>query len=54
MYAGALAEILMHYRECLLFLAINRKKVCQTLSSKDNSIIVPLFGCLVLLGLQTT
>ena len=54
MYARAFAEILMQYRECLLFLAINKKKVCQTLSSEDNSIIVPLFGSLVLLGLQTT
>ena len=45
------AESLMHYRECLLFLDINRKRLCQTLSSVDNSIIVLLFGCIVLLGL---
>ena len=40
---------LMHYRGCL-FLAINRKRSCQTLSSVANSIIGLLFGCLVLLG----
>ena len=50
MYAKVLAEKLMHCRESLLFLAINRKMLCQTLSSVDNSIIVLLFGCLVLLG----
>ena len=52
MYARVPAESLMHYRECLLFLDINRKRLCQTLSSVDNSIIVLLFGCIVLLGLK--
>ena len=47
MYARVLAESLMHYRECLLFLAINRKKLCQTFSSVGNLIIVLLFICLV-------
>ena len=51
MYTRVLAESLTHYQECLLFLTINRKKFCQALSSVDNSIIVLLFGCLVLLGL---
>ena len=51
MYARVLAESLMHYRECRLFLAINRERFCQTLSSVDNSIILLLFGCFVLLGL---
>ena len=51
MYARVLAVRLMHYRECLLFLAINRKKLCRTLSSMNNSIIVFLFRCLILLGL---
>ena len=35
MYARVLAENLMH---CLLFLAIDRKWLCQTLSSVGNSI----------------
>ena len=51
MYARMLAESLMHYRECLFFLVINRKRFCQTLSSIDNSIIALLYGFLVLLGL---
>ena len=51
MHARGLAESLMHYQECLLFLAINRKRKRLTLSSVDNSIIALLFGCLVLLGL---
>ena len=34
-----------------LFFAINRKRLCQTLSSVDNSVIFLLFGCLILLGL---
>ena len=51
MYARVLAESLMHYRECLLFLAINRKSLCQILLLVDNSIIGFLFGCLVLLSL---
>ena len=51
MYARVLAESLMHYRECLLFLAMNRKRLCQTLSTVDNSIIVLFFRCLVLSGL---
>ena len=50
MYAKVLAEKLMHCRESFLFLAINRKMLCQTLSSVNNSVIVLLFGCLVLLG----
>ena len=44
MYARLLSENLM----CVFFLAINKKSFCQTLSSVDNSIIVLLFGCLVL------
>ena len=51
MHARVLAESLMHYRESLLFSRINRKRLCQTLSSVDSSIIIHLFGCLVLLGL---
>ena len=51
MFARVLAKSLMHYCECLLLLAINRKKLCQTLSSVDYSIIILLFGYLVLLGL---
>ena len=51
MYARVLAESLMQYRECVLFLAINRKRLCQFFSSVNNSTIVLLFGCLVLLGL---
>ena len=51
MYAKVLAESLMHYRDCLLFLAISRKRLSQSLSLVDNSIIVLLFGCIVLLGL---
>ena len=51
MYARILAERLMHYRECLLFLAINIKRLCQTLSSVNNSIIALLFGCLILAAL---
>ena len=45
------AESFMHYRKCLLFLAINRKRLGQALSSVHNSVIVLLFECLVLLGL---
>ena len=41
----------IHCREFLLFLAINRKTLCQTLSSMHNLVIVLLFGCLVLLCL---
>ena len=37
--------------QCLFFLAINRKRLCQALSSVDNSVIFLLFGCLILLGL---
>ena len=51
MYARVLAESLMHCREFLPFLVINKKSLCQTLSLVENSIIVLLFGCLVLLGL---
>ena len=50
MYARVQAESIVHYWKCLLFLAINRKRLCLTLSSVDNSITVLLFGCLVLLG----
>ena len=50
-YARVLAESLMHYRECFLSFAINRKKLCQTLLSESSLIIVLLFGCLVLLDL---
>ena len=50
MNARVLAESLMIYREYLLFLAVNRKRLCQTLSSVDHLILVLLFGCLVLLG----
>ena len=38
----------MHFWECLLYLAINRKKFYQNFSSFDNSITVHLLGCLVL------
>ena len=51
MYATVLAENLMYCQECLLFLSINRKRLCQTLSSVEISVIVLLFGCLALLGL---
>ena len=51
MYARVVAENLMHCREKILFFAINRKRLCQTLSSVDNSVIFLLFGCLILLGL---
>ena len=51
MYARVLPESLMHYRECLLFLAINRKRLRQALSLVDNSTTVLLFRCLVLLRL---
>ena len=44
MYTTVLAESLMHCRECLLFFAINRKRLCQTLSSVEDLIIVLLFG----------
>ena len=50
MHARVLVEKLMHCRECLLFLAINKKRLYHTLSSVNNSIIVLLFGCSVLLG----
>ena len=49
MYVRVLAESLMHCQECPLFLGINRKKWCQTLSSVDNSIIALLFECLLCL-----
>ena len=42
MYARVLAERLMHCRECLLFLAINIKRLGQTLSSVNNSNYCPL------------
>ena len=48
MYTRMLAEKLMHCREYLHSLASNRKSLCQTLSLADISIIVLLFGCLVL------
>ena len=41
----------VHCLACLLFLVINRKRLCQTFSSVHNSIIVLLSGYLVLLGL---
>ena len=50
MYERVLAEKLIYCRESFLFLVINRKKLLQTLSSVKNSVIVLLFGCLVLLG----
>ena len=51
MYARVPPKKLMHCRESLLFLAINRKQLCQTLSSVENSVIVLLFSFLVLIGL---
>ena len=51
MYARVLVESLMHYRECPLVLPINKKGLCQTVSSVDDSVIVLLFGCLILLVL---
>lgn len=50
MYATLLGESFMHCRECFLFLAINRKRVYQTFSPVGSSVVVLLFGSLVLLG----
>ena len=50
-YLKVLIESLVHCQECPVFLAINRKKFYQTLSSVKNSVTVLLFGSLVLLGL---
>ena len=41
----------MSCQECSLFIAINKKRSFQALSSVDNAIIVLLFGYLVALGL---
>ena len=48
MYARVLAANLIRCRVCLLFLAISRKRLCQIHSTVDNSIIVLIFGGLVL------
>ena len=50
--ARVLAASSMHYRKCLLFLAINRKRLCQILSSVEKLIIVLLFGYLILLDFK--
>ena len=42
MYARVLPKNVMHCRECFPFLGINRKRLCQTLSSVDSSVICPL------------
>ena len=58
MYAKVLAESLMNYRECFLFLVINRKILRrQALSSVENSvskIAILLSGCLLLNKNQQT
>ena len=48
MYARVLAANLIRCRVCLLFLAISRKRLCQIHSTVDNSIIVLIYGGLVL------
>ena len=44
-------KVMFTSKSNVFFIAINRKRLCQTLSSVDSSVIILIFGCLVLLGL---